>query len=946
MTKNIKKRLTAMVLGLMVLIVAIPVMPVSANVQGISPQIWINGDILEFNVGAPNVNINLFIDGALSWWTTSSTSGVGSVNLRAALGFNVVTNHWIHITASNHTGTSLSSNQVMWNTDGTGATGQTPAGLHVDTTNVLRWNVVPGATSYEISVTQNHHLVSEQLSFTNSLHTSQFGLQHLAGTQVVISIVAVGPGWRSNSSIPITWVIPFNNQPPDQNLPPGQLATPQISINSNGILTWGGSWRRVRIYSDGFMVWDTSTEISSLNLHQIGLFPGTQTIQIRHVHPTNPALSSHLSNAVIFGTAGAGHLPTPNININHNTGVLTWVGGGMRWVGVYVDGAPFYSTELPVSSVNLRDIGLDTGTHPIRIRFLHETNPNINSPLSNTINFNAAGAAMSTPSITINQNTGRLTWSGGGNRHVRVYAGGEPVWTSVGNVNHVDLLSINLPPGSQPIRIRHLHASNEQLHSSLSNTINFNAAGRSLATPSISINNTTGIMTWGGASRSVAVYSGGTRAWTSVAAVTQVDLNAIGLNTGNQSIRLRHLHDTDASLNSNLSNTISFNVTTPPSLPTPTINIDNEGMLRWTGGAGRLVRVYSGGVAVWVSPAVTTQVNLRQIGLGYGNHNIQLRHIHDVNANFNSALSNTVAFNHTPAANPMNTTFIHQQVENALNQRPAGATTATVVLPSGGNGLRINGTTLALAEGAGTSLTFTQDSISITLSPAVMAEMRQLIPGEIRIYIEPRSGGMSSFRLAIEGGAANLQEFNNPITVTTPINAGGVSNFHRIVAVDGLNRPAGGRFNAATGQFVLNTQRAGIFTIAHVDNLTRLNIQLESHQITDLAGNAPTQNMDVLPQIIGGRTMVPVRFIAYALGAGIDFTDATATTPLTVHLSLGGQTLNIPVGETSHHLQNLGMDVPAQIINGRTMVPLRFISEFFGAHVDWDNATRSIEVVR
>jgi len=39
------------------------------------------------------------------------------------------------------------------------------------------------------------------------------------------------------------------------------------------------------------------------------------------------------------------------------------------------------------------------------------------------------------------------------------------------------------------------------------------------------------------------------------------------------------------------------------------------------------------------------------------------------------------------------------------------------------------------------------------------------------------------------------------------------------------------------------------------------------------------------------------------------------------------------------------MDVPAQVMGNRTMIPLRFVNEFFGAVVNWDDESQSIEVV-
>ena len=39
------------------------------------------------------------------------------------------------------------------------------------------------------------------------------------------------------------------------------------------------------------------------------------------------------------------------------------------------------------------------------------------------------------------------------------------------------------------------------------------------------------------------------------------------------------------------------------------------------------------------------------------------------------------------------------------------------------------------------------------------------------------------------------------------------------------------------------------------------------------------------------------------------------------------------------------MDAPATIINGRTLVPARFISESFGAIVGWDKATKTVSII-
>jgi len=169
-------------------------------------------------------------------------------------------------------------------------------------------------------------------------------------------------------------------------------------------------------------------------------------------------------------------------------------------------------------------------------------------------------------------------------------------------------------------------------------------------------------------------------------------------------------------------------------------------------------------------------------------------------------------------------------------------------------------------------------------------------------------------------------------------------NYHRIVALKNGAIIGGGMSNRGM-VFSVNVSTTGRFAISYVESLRRLTLSLSSFTIIDLAGNTPTQTMDVLPIIQDGRTLVPIRFIAEALGAEVDWTRATADRPITIHITLNGQTLSFGIGEVTPQLAALGMDVPAQLMNDRTMVPLRFAAEFFGAVVDWDGDTRGIEIV-
>ena len=100
--------------------------------------------------------------------------------------------------------------------------------------------------------------------------------------------------------------------------------------------------------------------------------------------------------------------------------------------------------------------------------------------------------------------------------------------------------------------------------------------------------------------------------------------------------------------------------------------------------------------------------------------------------------------------------------------------------------------------------------------------------------------------------------------------------------------------------------------------------------------------LDQPPVIQDGRTLVPLRAIFEALGARVQW-DAEAQSVTAekrfnnISLVIGDNKLNINGDEKT-------LDVPAQIIEGRTMVPVRAISEAFGAKVDWNAATGTVTV--
>lgn len=91
------------------------------------------------------------------------------------------------------------------------------------------------------------------------------------------------------------------------------------------------------------------------------------------------------------------------------------------------------------------------------------------------------------------------------------------------------------------------------------------------------------------------------------------------------------------------------------------------------------------------------------------------------------------------------------------------------------------------------------------------------------------------------------------------------------------------------------------------------------------------------------RTLVPVRFISESLNAKVEWNSIDKT----VSISLGNTSIKLQIGSDKALIDGrvLNLDQPPIILNGRTMVPLRFISEAFGAKVEWDSLNKKITIM-
>lgn len=99
---------------------------------------------------------------------------------------------------------------------------------------------------------------------------------------------------------------------------------------------------------------------------------------------------------------------------------------------------------------------------------------------------------------------------------------------------------------------------------------------------------------------------------------------------------------------------------------------------------------------------------------------------------------------------------------------------------------------------------------------------------------------------------------------------------------------------------------------------------------------------DQQPIVVQGRTLVPLRAIFEQLGVNIEW-DAKAQT---VKAAKGKKKMSLKIGAPQANVdgKSIKLDQQARIVNGRTLVPLRFVSESLGAKVNWNGATGTVDI--
>ncbi|NPV93273.1 MAG: copper amine oxidase N-terminal domain-containing protein [Firmicutes bacterium] len=117
---------------------------------------------------------------------------------------------------------------------------------------------------------------------------------------------------------------------------------------------------------------------------------------------------------------------------------------------------------------------------------------------------------------------------------------------------------------------------------------------------------------------------------------------------------------------------------------------------------------------------------------------------------------------------------------------------------------------------------------------------------------------------------------------------------------------------------------------------------------TTLMVNDTVINMDVAPQSINDRVMLPVSYVASALNCQVDWEAVEQK----VSLKSAGRLIEVWIGRNTARVDgreviidpNNDQVTPMIVPPGRTMVPLRFLAESLGSQVDWNQEQQAVTI--
>ena len=193
--------------------------------------------------------------------------------------------------------------------------------------------------------------------------------------------------------------------------------------------------------------------------------------------------------------------------------------------------------------------------------------------------------------------------------------------------------------------------------------------------------------------------------------------------------------------------------------------------------------------------------------------------------------------------------------------------------------------------------------------------------------------------LVTEGTSVSGKDFTNPAVLKIPADTKDVKNVNQLTLA---------RLNAETGKLEIvggsYDAKANAVVGYVVEEGSYFVVEKESLTTISMqiGNNGVVLNnenkiLDAAPLISQNRTMVPLRFIAEAFGADVSWAQDTKT----VTIVIDGKVLTMRINQDLE-----GFGAAPIISSGRTMVPISYISKELGANVIWVPSTKTVAIAR
>ena len=279
---------------------------------------------------------------------------------------------------------------------------------------------------------------------------------------------------------------------------------------------------------------------------------------------------------------------------------------------------------------------------------------------------------------------------------------------------------------------------------------------------------------------------------------------------------------------------------------------------------------------------------------------------------------------------PFNPRFRYSESEEDVNLISFGY---RIPRPAGAAGIELHGPAGVLVREA-----ISPNAPSVTISaPAAGAEVA---PGPKGIAVtwsatDPDGDTLTYALLYSPDGGKRWVDavpFPTQTSANVPVGllAAGGQHLFRVVASDGFNSTE----VTMAAPFKLKGEEPGAPALT-------IRLPIDSPTATV---NGQTVTLDAPAMIVENRTLVPLRFVSEALGAEVGWNGETRQ----ITVKLESNTVELWLDQTRAVVngEERTLDVPPLIVNGRSLVPIRFVAEALQAKVEWEPESRTVIITR